>query len=223
MSLAAATEHLDMKGKQPQHEPITPHHSVSPGDVDIRHREYHQRMVEHVRNNALDSLNNNPFHPPVVSPSAYSHHQGAHAHTHPHVTGNQDIPRMRAPNQRSDTESTVTSTSLPSPGPVFGTADLAQIAFDPYGSRSHSDSTSATHYGDHPVSMDKFDPLLGASMPFVMGNNPAYPQMLDTSVFPNGTDQMYTPATHVSPLMFGGMTGKTPRADVTLGLGLGEL
>ena len=209
-----------MKGKQPQHEPVNPRQSVSPSDIGVRHREYHQRMVEHVRNTALDILNNNPFHPPVMTPSAYSHHQGAHAHTHPKMTGKQDIPPMPAPAQRSDTESPVTSPSLPSPGPAFGTADLAQIAFDPYGSRSHSDSTSATHYGDHSMSKDKSEPLLGVSMPFVMGNNPAYSQLLDTSVFPHGTDQMYTPATHVSPLMFGDMAVKPPRADLTLGIGL---
>jgi hypothetical protein len=209
-----------MKGKQPQHEPVNPRQSVSPSDIGVRHREYHQRMVEHVRNTALDILNNNPFHPPVMTPSAYSHHQGAHAHTHPQMTGKQDIPPMPAPAQRSDTESPVTSPSLPSPGPAFGTADLAQIAFDPYGSRSHSDSTSATHYGDHSMSKDKSEPLLGVSMPFVMGNNPAYSQLLDTSVFPNGTVQMYTPATHISPLIFGDMAGKTPRADLTLGIGL---
>ena len=177
-------------------------------------------MAKHVRNNALDTLNDNPSHLPVMTPSADSHHQGAHAHTHPQMTGKQGIPRMSAPNQRSDIESPVTSTSLPSPGPASGTTDFAQIAFDRYGSRWHSDSTSATHDGDHSMSRDKFEPLLGVSMPFVIGNNPAYSHLLDTSVFPNGTDQMDTHARHISPLISGDMAGKPPWADLTWGLGL---
>ena len=57
-------------------------------------------------------------------------------------------------------------------------------------------------------------------MPFVIGNNPAYSHLLDTSVFPNGTDQMDTHARHISPLISGDMAGKPPWADLTWGLGL---
>ena len=57
-------------------------------------------------------------------------------------------------------------------------------------------------------------------MPFVMGNDSAYSHLLDTSVFPNGTDQMYPHARHISPLISGDMADKTPRADLTCGIGL---
>jgi hypothetical protein len=221
MSLAVAAQQVEVKGKEAQRLSINPHHPASSGELEHQQRVYHQRMVEHVRNNALDSLNNNVFHPPVLSPSAYPGHGTLDEATPPHRVNPRDRSPFPHANQRSDTESTVTSASLPSPGPAFGSTDLGRVAFDPYSSLPRSHSTGTNSLGDQSVSMDKFGHSMGVSMPYVMGNNQGYSNLLDSSVFPNGS--LYNPATQAAPLMFGNLASKSPQVDMTLGLGLGAL
>jgi len=210
---------MDVKGKQKQRLPSDPYQFVPSDGVEYLRRDYHRRMVGHVPNNALDSLNNNPSHLPSPLLSAFPSQRPLDERTHPWAIDTPDRSPHHHGSHRSDTDSTVTCASLPSPRSVFGTVNLGQVALGPNSRLPRDSSTGEVNLGDQSVSTDKFGQPIGRSTPFVMGNTQEYSNLLNTFMFASGI--LYSHSSHATPLMFGGPPGKSTEVDLALDLGLG--
>ena len=211
MSAAAATARPNLKQKQAETIPTDAERSALYGDHEHPQRDYHQRMIEHVRNTAIVSLNTDPFHPPVLSspviPSSYvltgeTHTQGTDHRPYQHH------------NRRSDTNSTTTSLSLPSPGPPFESSDSAQMALDSFNPFPRSTLGGAANPAAQYMSAGVFDEPIER-----MAKNQEFGSLLDPSGF-NGINPYNIGARDFSGLI--DLAGeRITDVDHTLGLGLG--
>lgn len=131
---ATARGAVECKAVHPRHESQSSNHDQSQPSLDrdcrqprqmhphlhASQRVYHQRMVEHIRNNALDSLKSTSRHPPPTALTTTSPVD----HTHPPTewqnhSGQYAPPLLSEDASNHCSTSTSNSTSLPSPSGMY--------------------------------------------------------------------------------------------------------